>query len=341
MIPGHRWLLAGDDEATTTNMTSMQREFTEFQGKRVLISGGAGFIGSHLAHRLAALGAEILVLDDLSGGFLENLRGVEHKLFRGSVEDPALVQQACKGVHFIFHEAALVSVPESVEQPERCYSINNLGCQNLLSAASAERVQRMVLASSAAAYGQTPSLPSAESDPVDCWSPYAASKVAAELMSQAWGRVHGLSTVNLRYFNVYGPRQNPNSAYAAVISAFASALSQGKQPTIFGDGSQTRDFTHVSNVVLANLLAATHPEKLMGDVFNVGLGRQTSLLELLTALGSTMNVEATPKFGATRLRDVAHSCADISRIQAVLGYQPVTGFEDGLVDTIEDMRQRV
>ncbi len=319
----------------------MQRHFSEFQGKRVLITGGAGFIGSHLAHRLAALGAEICVLDDLSGGCLENLSGVEHTLFQGSVEDPALVRAACSGVHIIFHEAALVSVPESVEQPERCYSINNMGCQHLLSAASAEGVQRVVLASSAAAYGQTPSLPSSEGDTPDCWSPYAASKVAAELMSQAWGRVHGLSTVNLRYFNVYGPRQNPNSAYAAVISAFASALTQGKQPTIFGDGSQTRDFTHVSNVVLANLLAATHPTKLMGDVFNVGLGRQTSLLELLKALGSALNVEVAPGFAAIRAGDVAHSCADITRIKTALGYEPVTGFEAGLVDTLEDMRRRV
>lgn len=314
--------------------------FAKLQGARVLITGGAGFIGSHLARRAHALGAVVRVLDDLSGGFLENLEGIEYEFFEGSVEDAALVARASEDVDYVFHEAAMVSVPESVEQPVRCYSINNLGCQNVLESAARASAKRVVLASSAAAYGQTPSLPSKESDAADCWSPYAASKVAAELQSQAWGRVSGLSSVNLRYFNVYGPRQNPNSAYAAVISAFAKALIAGKQPSIFGDGSQTRDFTHVDNVVLANFLAATHDAPFVGEVFNVGLGRQTSLLDLLHAMCRTLGKEVKPTFGPLRAGDVAHSCADISRAREALGYAPSVDFETGLKDTLEDFEQR-
>ncbi|MGE0321474.1 MAG: NAD-dependent epimerase/dehydratase family protein [Polyangiaceae bacterium] len=314
--------------------------FEKLRGARVLITGGAGFIGSHLARRASALGAHVRILDDLSGGFLENLAGVDYEFFEGSVEDAALVDRASADIDYVFHEAAMVSVPESVEQPARCYSINNLGAQHVLESAGRAKAKRVVLASSAAAYGQTPNLPSQETDTPDCWSPYAASKVAAELQSQAWGRVSQLSSVNLRYFNVYGPRQNPNSAYAAVISAFAKALISGKQPTIFGDGSQTRDFTHVDNVVLANFLAATHVTAFTGEVFNVGLGRQTSLLDLLGAMCRTLGLEASPTFGPLRAGDVAHSCADISRTQAALGYVPCVDFEAGLQDTLDDFKQR-
>ncbi len=314
--------------------------FEKLRGSQVLITGGAGFIGSHLARRASALGARVRILDDLSGGFLENLEGIEYEFFEGSVEDAQLVDRASTDIDYVFHEAAMVSVPESVEQPARCYSINNLGCQHVLQSAGRARARRVVLASSAAAYGQTPNLPSKERDSADCWSPYAASKVAAELMSQAWGRVSGLSSVNLRYFNVYGPRQNPNSAYAAVISAFAKALIEGRQPTIFGDGSQTRDFTHVDNVVLANFLAATHETAFMGDVFNVGLGRQTSLVDLLDAMCRTLGKDVKPSFGPLRAGDVAHSCADISRAAEALGYSPCIDFEAGLADTLEDFKQQ-
>lgn len=314
--------------------------FAKLRGAQVLITGGAGFIGSHLARRATALGAEVRILDDLSGGFLENLAGIDYEFFEGSVEDAGLVERASQDVDYVFHEAAMVSVPESVERPSRCYSINNLGCQNVLESAGRARAKRVVLASSAAAYGQTPSLPSKEGDLADCWSPYAASKVAAELMSQAWGRVSGLSSVNLRYFNVYGPRQNPNSAYAAVISAFAKALISGVQPAIFGDGSQTRDFTHVDNVVLANFLAATHDTTFTGEVFNVGLGRRTSLLELLGAMCRTLGKDVAPAFGPLRAGDVAHSCADISRARGALGYAPCVDFETGLKDTLADFQLR-
>ncbi|MCA9641774.1 MAG: NAD-dependent epimerase/dehydratase family protein [Polyangiaceae bacterium] len=314
--------------------------FEKLRGARVLITGGAGFIGSHLARRASSLGASVRILDDLSGGFLENLEGIDYEFFEGSVEDATLVERASVDVDYVFHEAAMVSVPESVEQPARCYSINNLGCQHVLESAGRAKAKRVVLASSAAAYGQTPSLPSKETDAPDCWSPYAASKVAAELQSQAWGRVSGLSSVNLRYFNVYGPRQNPNSAYAAVISAFAKALISSKQPTIFGDGSQTRDFTHVDNVVLANFLAATHDAAFMGDVFNVGLGHQTSLLDLLAAMCRTLDVDVKPAFAELRAGDVAHSCADIDRTRSALGYAPCIDFEAGLQDTLEDFKQR-
>lgn len=308
---------------------------SEFSNVPVLITGGAGFIGSHLATRLHMLGAAVRVIDDLSGGFAENLPdGVD--LHVASILDDAALRNAMAGCAYVFHEAAMVSVPESVEQPDTCLQVNIVGTQRVLEAARDAGVKRVVFAASAAAYGNTPDLPSTEATAADCWSPYAASKVAGETLLAAFGRCYELSTVSLRYFNIFGPRQNPDSPYAAVISAFHKALSHGRQPTIFGDGQQTRDFTHVDNVVHANLLAATCPQPLAGEVFNIGTGKRISLLDVLDVMGRAMAFDVQPDFAEPRAGDVRHSQADISRAREVLGYEPVMDFTAGLQQMLRE-----
>ena len=305
-----------------------------FRGARCLITGGAGFIGSHLGTRLIELGAQVRVLDDLSSGREHNVpQGAT--LIRGSILDDTLLRDAIDGCQYAFHQAAMVSVPQSVEQPERCMQVNVDGTRRVLEAARGAGVKRVNFAASAAAYGNTPSLPSKETDPPDCWSPYAASKVAGELLLQTWARCYGLSTVSLRYFNIFGPRQDPKSPYAAVISAFCDALSAKRQPRIMGDGEQTRDFTPVANVVHANLLAASCEKALEGEVFNIGCGTRIRLLDVLEQMGKVLNVDATPAFAPARAGDVRHSSADISRAKAALGYAPVMDFNEGIRLTLE------
>ena len=304
-----------------------------FRGVSALVTGGAGFIGSHLAKRLVELGANVRVLDDLSGGFRENVpTGVD--LLVGSVLDQGALRQAARGCRFVFHEAAMVSVPESVDHPQRCAQVNIIGTENMLEAAKDAGAQRVVFAASAAAYGGNPQLPSREDHPPDCQSPYAASKVAGETLMQAFGRCYEISTVSLRYFNIFGPRQNPDSPYAAVISAFAKALRSGKQPTIHGDGRQTRDFTYIDNVVHANLLAASSPNDFAGEVINIGTGVRTSLLDVLCHMSRVLRVEVSPVFGPPRAGDVRDSVADISRARELLGYSPRTDFARGIELTL-------
>ena len=302
-----------------------------FRRVRVLITGGAGFIGSHLAHRLMDLGAAVRVLDDLSGGCRENVpRGSE--MIVGSILDDGALREAASGCRYIFHEAAMVSVPESVEQPRRCAEINILGTEKVLEAARDTGVKRVIFAASAAAYGAHPQLPSHETD---CNSPYAASKVASENLLQAFGRCYEISTVSLRYFNIFGPRQNPNSAYAAAISAFTKSLRSGNPPTIFGDGRQTRDFTYIDNVVHANLLAASNPRHFQGEVINIGTGRRISLLDVLAEMGRVMNIAVTPTFGPPRAGDVRDSVADIVKARELLGYEPLVDFAQGIELTLK------
>jgi nucleoside-diphosphate-sugar epimerase len=299
-------------------------------GTRVLVTGGAGFIGSHLARRLAGLGAEVRVIDDLSSGSRENLAGVDVDLRMASILDEGAFRAVMDGCRFVFHEAAMVSVPLSVDDPPRCAEINIIGTERVLEAACAAGVQRVVFASSAAVYGDEPNLPSTERDPIDCCSPYAASKAAGEALMTAFGRCYDISTVSLRYFNIYGPRQDPNSPYAAVIAAFLSALRAGRPPTIFGDGRQTRDFTCVDDVVEANLRAATCAEPLTGEIINIGTGTRSSLLDVLAAIRDALGVDVAPRFEAERTGDVRHSVSDISKAQAMIGYEPSFGLAEGL-----------
>ena len=306
-----------------------------FHGATVLITGGAGFIGSHLARRLQALGASVRIIDDLSGGKRENLpTGV------GFLHESILNRQALddlmRGCDFVFHQAAMVSVPESVADPARCAQVNIMGTELVLEAAVQAGVKRLMFAASAAAYGGAPKLPSREEHPPDSWSPYAASKVAGEQLLQAFARCFDISTVSLRYFNIFGPHQNPDSAYAAVISAFMKGLRAGVQPTIFGDGKQTRDFTYIDNVVHANLLAASSPRDFRGDIINIGTGLQISLLEVLDAMSKAMHMNVKPKFGPPRAGDVRHSVADISRARELLGYEPIIDFAAGIARTVHE-----
>lgn len=296
------------------------------------VTGGAGFIGSHLVHRLLDLGATVRVIDDLTGGFRSNLPLDNPKLtfIESSILDEQELRRSIDGAQYIFHEAAMVSVPESVEDPRKCAEINILGTEMILEAARDTKAKRVVIASSAAVYGGEPELPSREDQPIDCWSPYAAGKAAGEHLAAAFSRCYQLSTVNLRYFNVFGPRQNPNSPYAAAICAFESRLRKNIQPTIFGDGSQTRDFCPVANVVHANLLAASSQQNLHGEAINIGTGRRVSLLEVLKQMGQILGVDSTPIFDKPRAGDVPHSVADITRAKELLNYRPIVSFEDGL-----------
>lgn len=313
-----------------TDQAALKASFTSVP---VLITGGAGFIGSHLAHRLVELGADVRVLDDLSGGFRENVPpGAE--LRTASILDDDALREMIRGCAYVFHEAAMVSVPESVEKPEECLRVNIEGTQRILLAARDAGVKRVIFAASAAAYGEKPQLPSSESHAPDCCSPYAASKVAGETLLRAFANCFGLSTISLRYFNIFGPRQNPDSPYAAVISAFTRVLTQRRQPTLFGDGTQTRDFTYIDNVVHANLLAATSQKPLAGEVVNIGTGRRISLLEVLKVMGKLLDFEVKPSFGPPRPGDVPHSQSDISRARELLGYEPIVSFEEGMKRTL-------
>lgn len=304
-----------------------------FNNAVVLITGGAGFIGGHLAHRLVGLGARVRVLDDLSGGFAANVPA-EATLIRASILDDGALREAIAGARYVFHQAAMVSVPESVGNPAGCVQVNVLGTERVLSAARDAGVKRVLFAASAAAYGNDPRLPSREDHLPDCWSPYAMSKVAGEHLLRTFSRCYGLSTVSLRYFNIFGPRQNPDSPYAAVISAFTKVLRAGGQPSIFGDGMQTRDFTYIDNVVHANVLAATTKTELMGEVINVGTGVRTSLLDVLAHLGRVLGRKVEPTFLPPRAGDVRDSTADIGLAERLIGYRPVVGFGEGIERTL-------
>lgn len=314
------------------NLPSYHRSFHNIA---VLITGGAGFIGSHLAKRLIKLGAKVRILDDLSGGFRENVP-MQAELVVASILDESALRDAIRGVRFVFHEAAMVSVPESVGDPRRCAEVNIMGTEMVLEAAKNAGVQRVMFAASAAAYGGNPQLPSCELHAPDCQSPYAASKVAGEALMQAFGRCYELSTVSLRYFNIFGPRQNPDSPYAAAITAFARAIRSGRQPTIYGDGRQTRDFTYIDNVVHANLLAAASSHALHGEIINIGTGRQISLLDVLAHMGHALNASVQPAFAPPRAGDVRDSVADITKAREVLSYEPIVDFETGIKATLGD-----
>lgn len=313
-----------------------------FEGRRVLVTGGAGFIGSHLSEALSRLGAEVVVLDDLSGGDVANLDawrsevGGRVEFVKGSILDEAVVRRCTAGCQYVFHQAALGSVPRSVAEPETYVRVNVVGTFSLLEAARRAKVRRVMFAASSSAYGDTPTLPKVETMPPQPRSPYAASKVAGEALMAAYSASYGLDTACLRYFNIFGPRQNANSAYAAVIAAFAKALLAGEQPVIFGDGEQSRDFTYVANAVHANLLAARQAGHLAGAVINVACGQRISVGELAKmAAAAVGRPELLPRCEPPRAGDVKHSLADLSRAREMLGYQPIVEFAAGLKPTLE------
>jgi UDP-glucose 4-epimerase len=294
-----------------------------FVGKSVLVTGGAGFIGSHLCRALVDGGADVRVIDDLSSGRRDALpAGV--RLSEGDVADECAVREAVEGCSHVFHLAALVSVPLSIEQPDLCFRSNMTGTEVVLRNAVRAGVGSVVHASSASVYGPRPRLPSSEDDPVSCASPYAATKAAGESLVQAFARAYGLHATSLRLFNVFGPGQDPKGAYSAAISAFVDAARARRPAVVFGDGMQTRDFVPVSEVVQSFLRAADAGPAASGEVFNVGLGERVTLLEVIEMIGAAAGFRATPQFAPRRAGDVDHSWADLTKIRRVLGYRPTT-----------------
>ncbi|MGA2440467.1 MAG: NAD-dependent epimerase/dehydratase family protein [Tepidisphaeraceae bacterium] len=307
-----------------------------FEGRAALVTGGAGFIGSHLAMALHELGAKVTVLDDLSGGGDPKVlpKGVEFVL--GSILDQELLKKCTQGRGVVFHQAALGSVPRSLAEPRRFQEVNSGGTLNVLEAARECGVGRVIFAASSSAYGDAPELPKVETMTAAPRSPYAATKVAGEAMAAAYSAGMGLDTVSLRYFNVFGPRQSANNAYAAVMAAFAKAMLAGKPPTIYGDGEQSRDFTYVDNVVHANLLAARHQRPLGGAAINIACGSRITIAELARRMARWLGRDdLKPIRTPERAGDVKHSLADLRRAKEVLGYEPIVGFDAGLDATMK------
>jgi UDP-glucose 4-epimerase len=307
----------------------------------VLVTGGAGFIGSHIASALAASGARVRVIDDFSTGYRENLEAIKGDLdfIQGSVVDENAVARAMEDAELVFHEAALPSVPRSVENPRETHIACVDATFSLLLAARDRKVRRVVYAASSSAYGDQPVLPKQEEMLPEPLSPYAVAKLVGEYYCQVFTRVYGLETVALRYFNVFGPRQDPGSQYSGVISRFISALISGDRPTIFGDGEQSRDFTYVDNVVEANLRAA-ETRTGVGRVINIGNGERTTLNQLLRELKTlTGNTDIEAQYLPPRAGDVRDSLADITRARDFLGFQPRIGLREGLQLTIDWWKQ--
>ena len=302
----------------------------------VLVTGGAGFIGSHIATACVHRGDRVRVLDNLCTGFRHNLQEVidDIEFVEGDVADESAVARAVKGVELVFHQAALASVPLSIERPLDTHRSCVTGTLNILHQSAKAEVRRVVYAASSSAYGDRPFSAKRETDLPQVLSPYAAAKLAGELYCQAFFHSFGLETVGLRYFNVFGPRQDPASPYSAVIPLFVMAILSGNPPLIFGDGGQSRDFVFVGNVVHGNLLAGDSVEA-AGQIFNMAEGRQTSLLQLLEVLAELHGKTIQPNFQAARVGDVRESLADITQARKVLGYEPKTSLVDGLRQTID------
>jgi nucleoside-diphosphate-sugar epimerase len=305
-----------------------------------LVTGGAGFIGSALVRALLDQGKQVRVADNFSTGKRENLAGVLDRieLLEGDLADEAVARKAVAGTEFVLHQAAIPSVPRSIEDPMASNRANVTATLNMLVAARDAGVKRLVYASSSSAYGDSEVLPKVETQPDNPISPYALTKLAGEKYAVIFHRIYGVSTASLRYFNVFGPRQDPNSPYSAVISKFVTAALQGHRPTVHGDGEQSRDFTFVENVVSANLLAC-HAEGVSGMVFNVGTGERHTLNDLLRTLSTLLGRDLDPEYVAPRRGDVRHSLADIGRARQHLGYEVKVGFEEGLRRTVTWFRE--
>jgi nucleoside-diphosphate-sugar epimerase len=301
-----------------------------------LVTGGAGFIGSHLVHALLQRGEQVRVLDDCSTGRRENLLNIldQIEFVEGSLADPHAVERAVGGVTFILHQGARPSVPRSIQDPLGTHEANATGTLNLLVAACRAGVSRVVYASSSSVYGDTPALPKEERMQPEPRSPYAASKLAGELYCRVFQRAYGLETVSLRYFNVFGPRQDPSSDYAAVIPKFITAMLAGRPPTIFGDGKQSRDFTYVQDVVEANLRTLEAPQA-PGSAINIARGERHTLLQLVDLLNDILGTDFEPTFAPARQGDVRHSHASTVLARGLLGYEPSVSFREGLERTVE------
>jgi nucleoside-diphosphate-sugar epimerase len=307
---------------------------------KYLITGGCGFIGSHIAEELVEEKHEVIVYDDLSSGYEKNIAHIKEDVhfIKADIRDAQTLDKSMAGVDYVFHEAALVSVFDSVDRPIDNNEINITGTLNVLNAARNQKVKRVVMASSAAVYGEEPTLPKKEDMKLEPISPYALAKVTGEYYLSAFANLYGLEAVALRYFNVYGPRQDPSSMYSGVISKFTEDFNTDQQPTIYGDGKQSRDFVYVKDVVAANMAAMLSKNAGRGEVFNIALGEQISLLNLIDVFGKIKGKTFEPVFKEVRKGDIRHSLADISLAKKVLGYTPQYSLLDGikaLLDYIE------
>jgi nucleoside-diphosphate-sugar epimerase len=310
---------------------------------RYLVSGAAGFIGRSIAQRLLADGHVVRGIDNFSTGKPENLEGLKGLEFReADVTDASAMQKACEGVEVVFHEAALASVPRSIVDPIASNHANVTGTLQVLQAAKNAKVRRVIFAASSSAYGDTPTLPKHEEMLPNPISPYAVAKLAGEYYMKSFYQVYGLETVSIRYFNVFGPYQDPNSQYSGVLAKFIRQMLQGEAPTIYGDGEQSRDFTYIENVVNANLLAANAPaERVAGKMFNVAMGSRATLNATVEILRRIIGYTGPVNYAAERAGDVKHSLAEISAAKEALGYEPRVGFEEGLRRTVDWYRRLV
>ena len=304
--------------------------------KTILVTGGAGFIGSNIVEALVKKNHRVVVLDDFSTGFMSHLKPFlsKLKLVRGDIRDPHIVHRAMKGVEIVIHQAAIRSVPKSVDNPFLSHSVNATGTLILLHEAMRQKIKRFVYASSSSAYGDVENFPQKEGDPVKPLSPYGASKLVGEHYCYCYFQNCGLKTVALRYFNVYGPRQNPESKYSAVVPAFIDKIKKGHSPTIDGTGKQSRDFTFVKDVVAANLRAAFGHQRAAGQVFNIAGGKDYSVLDTLRILSGELGAKPEPRFGPKRKGDADRTCADITKARSLLGWKPRVSFPQGLKETV-------